>query len=151
MYRIYNVKLGETLNDIAQKYNTTVDDLRKINGWRSDYNVNHGEQLVVPIIRQQLFDTYIVMQGDTLYDIARRYNVSVDNLALLNGLDKQDFIYPGQEILVPKKDVKFYITKAGDTIVSVADYFETTIENLLEQNSVIYLLPEQLLTYKREK
>ena len=91
------------------------------------------------------------MQGDTLYDIARRYNVSVDNLALLNGLDKQDFIYPGQEILVPKKDVKFYITKAGDTIVSVADYFETTIENLLEQNSVIYLLPEQLLTYKREK
>ena len=35
----------------------------------------------MPIIRQQLFDTYIVMQGDTLYDIARRYNVSVDNLA----------------------------------------------------------------------
>ncbi len=116
-----------------------------------DYEVRAGEQLVVPTDSQQLFDTYIVIQGDTLYDIASKYNVTVDNLALLNGLDKQDYIYPGQEILVPKSDVKFYITNPGDTLVSAADILETNVEELIAQNKIIYLLPEQLLTYKKEK
>lgn len=151
MYKFYNVQPGETLEDIAKKNATTIDELRKVNGWYTNYDINVGEQLVVPETRQQLFDKYIVIKGDTLYDIARKYNVTVDNLALLNGLDKQDFIYPGQEILVPKSDVRFYVTKAGNTITSVADVFETTIEELIAQNEVMYLLPEQLLIYKKEK
>ena len=151
MYKIYYVQYGETIEDIARKNIITVDKLRKTNNLGMDYEVRAGEQLVVPTDSQQLFDTYIVIQGDTLYDIASKYNVTVDNLALLNGLDKQDYIYPGQEILVPKSDVKFYITNPGDTLVSTADILETNVEELIAQNKIIYLLPEQLLTYKKEK
>ena len=151
MYKIYNVKSGENIDAIARKMEATSDAIRKINGFRSDYEVKFGEQLVVPSDREQLFDVYIVNRGDTMYDIAKQYNISVDNLALLNGLDKKDFIYPGQEMLVPKSNVNFYVTKTGDTINSVSEYFDISTEELMIQNQTIYLLPEQLLVYKKEK
>lgn len=151
MYKIYNVKNGENIDTIARKMESTAEAIRKINGFESAYDVTFGEQLVVPNVREQLFDVYIVKKGDTMYDIARQYDISVDNLALLNGLDKNDYIYLGQEMLVPKSNVTFHVTTNGETISSVAEIFNIPVEEFLRQNQTIYLLPEQLLVYKKEK
>jgi N-acetylmuramoyl-L-alanine amidase len=151
MYKIYNVQNGDNIDMIAKKVLSTSEDIRKINGFDFDYDVEIGEQLVVPAVREQLFDIYTVMKGDTLYDISRRYNVSVDNLALLNGLEKNDYIYPGQEMLVPKAGIDFYVTQNGDTLFSVTEHFNIPLSVLMEQNQIIYLLPDQLLVYKKEK
>lgn len=86
-----------------------------------------------------------------MYQIAKKYDVDVDKLLKLNGIDKDEYIYPNEEILVPRKDVNFYITKEGDTLASAAEILETNPAALLFQNETIYLLPDQLLVYKKEE
>ena len=77
------------------------------------------------------YSSYEIKNGDTLYGISKKYNVNTKLLAELNGLDLEDYIYPGQILLVPKKDVSYYITKTGDTLKTVSDIFDVNI-NCLE-------------------
>ena len=51
---------------------------------------------------------YEIKKGDTLYQISKEYNVNTKLLAELNGLNLDDYIYPGQTILIPKKNVSYY-------------------------------------------
>ncbi|UKI29308.1 MAG: LysM peptidoglycan-binding domain-containing protein [Clostridium sp.] len=48
-------------------------------------------------------NTTLLKRGDNLYQIAKNYNVNPSLLAALNGLDLNEFIYPNQVIMVPKK------------------------------------------------
>ncbi len=147
MYKIYKVTTGDTLESIAKKFNTTVRELQDING--KDY-ISFGEMIIVPNNQNDdWFDTYIVQKGDNLYAIAQKYNISLIDLLNINGLDKDDYIYPNQEIMVPKKNVKVIITKEDDTLNSASKRLGMNTEEMLYQNDNIYLLPEQLLVYKK--
>ena len=144
MYTIYNVRYGDTLDQIAINFGVTVDELKKING--IDYNqVMMGDQIIVPNNQKDYLKSYIVITGDTLYDIARRNNVDVNTLLLLNGMNQNDFLYPGQEIVIPVSDNKIYITKENDTISKVLTDTNMTLEDLMNKNPNIYLLPEQMI------
>lgn len=146
MYKIYKVTTGDTLESIAKKFNTTVKNLQEIND--KDY-INMGELIIVPNDRKSdWFDVYTVKQGDNLYAIAQKYNISLMDLLNINGLDKDNYIYPGQEIMVPKSNVKVIVTKEDETINSASKRLGLNNEELLYQNDNIYLLPEQLLIYK---
>ena len=46
------------------------------------------------------YDTYVVVKGDTLYKISRRYGVTVDDLVRWNGIKNRNLIYPGQELKI---------------------------------------------------
>lgn len=70
------------------------------------------------------------------------------DLLNINGLDKDNYIYPGQELMVPKSNVKVIVTKENETINSASKRLGLNNEELLYQNDNIYLLPEQLLIYK---
>ena len=61
-----------------------------------------------------------------------------------------DYIYPNQEILIPKSGYSYYITAEGDTLDTVADVFQITKDKLLNQNKVIYLLKDQIMVNKRD-
>ena len=105
MYKIYKVSMGDTLSSIAKKFNTTIDNLQNING--IDY-INMGELIIVPNnSNNDFFDIYTIEKGDSLYKIAQKYNISLIDLLNINGLDKDNYIYPGQEVLVPKKKYKY--------------------------------------------
>ncbi len=146
MYKIYKVTTGDTLESIAKKFNTTVKNLQEIND--KDY-ISMGELIIVPNDRKSdWFDVYTVKQGDNLYAIAQKYNISLIDLLNINGLDKDNYIYPGQEIMVPKSNVKVIVTKEDETINSASKRLGLNNEELLYQNDNIYLLPEQLLIYK---
>ena len=148
MYKIYKIKDGDTLESIAKMYNTTLDILYEINGINKNYKVEPGAYLIVPTVREQLFDSYVVKKGDTIYDIAKRLGVTVDDLMGLNGLKPYDYIYADQILLVPRKKVKFHITKEGDTLSGVAKMIDTNAGELLFQNENIYLMPGQLIVHK---
>lgn len=144
MYDIYQIMAGDTIETIADKFATTGDVIRNLNP-NSGFGV--GSVIVVPTTNQY-FDIYVVKKGDTLYEIARRYNTDYNLLAMLNGLNINDYIYPDTTILVPKKDVKYYFTKDNDTLSSVNKLLGSDINKLLRENSNLYLREGQLIVYK---
>lgn len=143
MYDVYIIKAGDTIDSIAMDFNTTSSVIRTLNP-SSGFGV--GSSIVVPKV-SQYFDMYIIQKGDSLYEIARRYNTDYNLLALLNGINVTDYIYPNTTILVPKRDVKYYITKDNDSLSSVSNILGSNINRLLEQNNNIYLEEGQLIIY----
>lgn len=144
MYDVYQIQVGDTIDSIANKFNTTSEVLRRMNP-NSSFGV--GSSIVVPKINEY-FEMYNIQKGDSLYEIARRYNTDYNLLAMLNGVNVNDYIYPNTTILVPKKDVKYYITKENDTINSVNKLLDGNINKLLGQNNNVYLKEGQLIVYK---
>jgi LysM repeat protein len=92
----YTVKPGDTLFLIAQQFNTTLDELRRLNNLQGDL-IFAGETLLVPT--GGVPETYTVQRGDTLYFIAQRFGSTVAELRRLNNLTS-DVIVPGQVLRV---------------------------------------------------
>ena len=151
MYKIYTVKKGDTLSSLAKKYNISVDDLKKINSYIPVEPLVENQKIIVPNSKRDLFTVYEINKDDTMYDIAKKTNSNLDDLLNLNGLKEGEYIYPGEEILIPTEGTKFVITKEGDTISDVVNELGTNELQLRLQNDAIYLRPEQLLVYKKEE
>ena len=147
MYRVYQVQANDTLESIAQSLNTNVDVLKRLNGISDNMQLMPGSFIIVPVTDDR-FTTYIVKQGDTIYGIAREYGVDDDVLLKINGLNKEDYIYPNQEIIIPNKNYKFYVTTEGDTLESVVRNLNIDYNNLLGNNKEIFLTEDQLIIYK---
>ena len=150
MFESYLIKKGDTIDELANRSNVTKEYLIDINNLYYYDDFKEGRELIVPKINDVYFNTYKIEKGDTLYDISKKYNVNPKLLASLNGLNINDYIYPNQEIIVPKNGYSYYITKEGDTLDIVKDIFNTDYKDLLNQNKTVYLLPEQLLVIKRK-
>ena len=149
MYEIYDIKDGDTLESIAYMYDITVQDIKDINGDVSNFRA--GGNIIVPKKRNAYFDTYSIKKGDSLYAISKEYGLSPSLLAGLNGLNLNDYIYPGDSIMVPKSGVSVYITAQGDTVDSVIRGRNANRDVFLKENDRIYLYPGQLIVYKEEK
>lgn len=100
-------------------------------------------------IESPYYKIYEIKKGDTLYKISKEFDVNTKLLSELNGLNIDDYIYPGQMLLVPKKDVSYYITKDGDTLYTVSNIFGVKEADIVNNNKTIYLLPEQMIYYKK--
>ena len=146
MYDTYLIKEDDTIDSIASKYGISPEILRELNGYV--FNLVPGNTLVVPRRRNDYFDYYTVSKGDTLYKIASDNNIDPSLLAQLNGINKSDYIYPNQTLLVPITGTMLYITASGDTLSEIAKGFNVSIDKLVSQNDNIYLQSEQLIVYK---
>lgn len=148
MYDKYLIKENDTLQSIARKFNTEEKTIMEINNIPFPDMLRAGKEIIVPTNKEKYFDYYIIKKGDSLYAIGKEYNINPDLLAILNGLNKDDYIYPGQEILIPKNNYSYYVTKDGDTLQIVSDKFNISQDSLLNHNETIYLLPGQLIVKK---
>ena len=129
----YTVKAGDTLWNIAKKYNTTVEELMKLNNLTSDL-IMIGKVLKIPMASMSTSThIYTVKAGDTLWNIAKRYNTTVEKLMYLNNLSN-DLIMIGQKLIVPNDNI--YVVKAGDTLWNIAKRHNTTVENLMRLNNL---------------
>lgn len=121
---IYVVKRGDTLYSISQQFNTTVDNLIKINNLTNN-TLSIGQQLQIPNINDDKeildYDIYIVKKGDSLWKISKEYNIPIPELININNLDNLT-LNINQQLLVPKTNHNeeiqdnTYIVKRGDTI-----------------------------------
>lgn len=151
MYSIYQVKNGDTLASVANSFGISVEMLSNLNGIMVGSVLNPGDFIVVPKRQMQnpYFMDYIVKKGDSIYGIAREYNISPSQLLKLNGLNENDMIYPNQKIILPRKGVYFYVTETDDTLDKVLKAFNVSANDLVNQNKTIYLTNDQLIVYKK--
>ena len=134
---IYIVKKGDSLYSIAQKYNTTVEELKRINNLDSNQLVI-GQQLIIPTLEDIEENYYIVKAGDNLYSIANKYNISVNELKSINNL-VSDNLYIGQKILLVSNESMNddnYIVKVGDTLYSIAKRYNIPVIDLINANNI---------------
>lgn len=148
MYEKYLVEKGDTIESIANKFNTLKSTILDINNIPFDDYIREGIEIIVPKGSENYFEYYTVSKGDSIYAIARRYNINPELIMAINGLEDDDYIYPNQTILIPKSGYSYYITKEGDTLDIVADRFNISKDHLVNQNEIIYLLEGQLLVNK---
>ena len=150
MYKIYQVEYGDTIENIANKTGTTANNIKNINGIVSNQELVVGSLIIVPKEENILFERYIVKKGDSIYSIARVNNIDVSTLLLLNGLNKDDYIYPEQEIIIPKNDVVVYVTREGDTIDGIITNLGIDADTFNRENERIFVLGDQLVVHKKE-
>lgn len=147
MYEIYKVQTGDTLYSIANKYGTTQALLLQINGLPDSYTPLPNSEIIVPLNQNSTYKYYTVKKGDNMYRIAEENNVNYELLLQINGLEKDDYIYPNQTILLPQNGLSLYLTKQGDTLSEILENFNTTYQEIKEKNPNIYLAPEQIIVF----
>ena len=133
----YIVKSGDTLYSIAKKYNTTIDEIKKLNNLKSD-NLSIGMELK---IKEEPSSTnyidYVVKSGDNLYSIAKKYNTTVDEIKKLNGLTS-GLLNIGMTLKIPIQIGSYinYTVKSGDNLYSIAKKYNTTVDELKKLNGL---------------
>jgi len=130
---LYQVKSGDTLYSIANKYNIGVNELKAINDLVNN-NLSIGQLLTVPS-GLSLVNSYVVEKGDTLYSIAKNFDISVNKLKEYNNLSS-NLLSVGQKILIPIEEDTTYVVKSGDTLYSISREYNTTVDNLKRLNNL---------------
>lgn len=90
------------------------------------------------------YDQYVVKQGDSLYMIAKKYGISVEDLKQKNHL-VSNMIYPNQILFIPKKTD--YVTKANDSFQGLISKYNLNIKDI----SNLKVAPNQAIPYRTEK
>lgn len=138
----YIVKKGDSLYSIANKYNTTVDELKRINNLTSNI-LSIGQVLKLPsdkvsdVEKEENTISYTVQKGDSLYSIARKYSTTIDKIKDLNNLTT-NLLSIGQVLLIPT-DTNLettYTVKKGDSLYSIAKKYDTTVDRLKQLNNL---------------
>ena len=136
MSEVYIVKGDEQLSDIARKFNISIDDIISLNNFTS-YELRPGQEIFLPAKGFSAFDVYYVRKGDNLYRIALQYGIDSNTLASINGLELNEYIYPGQRLLVPKEGVKIVVTTEGDTLQTLEQKYNMDIQELSKYNKIL--------------
>ena len=103
-YVVYVVRSGDTLWLLSQRFGTSVDAIKALNGLTSDM-LYVGQQLKIPQGTTSSGSdanrsSYVVRSGDTLWLLSQRFGTSVDAIKALNGLTS-DMLYIGQQLQIP--------------------------------------------------
>lgn len=150
----HTVAPKETLFGLATKYNVKVEVIQNANVAALANGLQVGEQLVIPqdskIETVSSKSTHLVQPKESLFSIARLYNVSVEDLDKANTALLKNGLQIGQEITIPNKkktldgrvrvinaETVFYVVKAKETKYSIAKQFGITVAQLESQNPEI--------------
>ena len=134
-YIVYTIKKGDNLFSIAKNYDISLEELINFNNQGTTL-LKIGDELLIPKKNNNLDITYVVKPGDTLYNIAKRFNTTVDILKEKNNLNS-NLLKISDTIIIPgTKNYKTYVVKTNDTLLNLANTFNTTIDRLKQINNL---------------
>ena len=125
-------KSGDTLLKISKQYGVPLKELMYKNNLNDATRTIEGKTILIPlknIEKDYKADNpiYKVVEGDTLYKIARNYNINVQDIIDLNNLGNNSFLELGQIILLPKGAVnKKVIIKKNIKLASKKVFYHQT-------------------------
>lgn len=155
---IYTVEAGDSLYEIAKKYDTTADLIKEYNGLDSN-DLSIGQKLRIPCYIEDNdnsdlpeYVNYTVEAGDNLYDIAEKFDTTVDKIKKDNDL-KSNTLTVGTVLIIDDKkkissieecygldfDVPLsstYVVQSGDSLYSIAKKFGTTADKIKQLNNL---------------
>jgi membrane-bound lytic murein transglycosylase D len=177
----YVVKSGDSLSVIAKKFTTSTSAIRSLNKLDSN-TIRIGQELLVPLTDGAINSEHLpkqmrmaanktsrtklshtVKSGDTLWDISREYDVTMDELAKWNKLKKSAVLRLNQKLTVYKSQNKTtsapkstnrtitYKVRRGDSLARIASKFNLTVSEIIKWNNLAgqkYLQPGQKLKLK---
>lgn len=148
-YINYTVKQGDTLYKIANTYNIDIETLKKDNGLitntinpgqiiqiRDTNNYTEVEECFGEDYIEPTSKIYLVQKGDSLYKIAKEFNVTVNEIIEANNL-KTTTLSINQELIIPlsNNDITYTIQK-GDSLYSIAKKYNTTVDEIKSKNNL---------------
>ena len=133
---IYTVKKGDSLWLIANKYGTTVDELKSENNLKSN-TLSIGQTLIIPEKKENTNKiSYVVKKGDSLWLIANKYDTTVEKIKSTNNL-KSNTLSIGQVLVIPSSsEFITYTVKKGDSLWLIANKYNTTVDNIKKLNNL---------------
>ncbi len=144
-YTYHIVKRGDTLYDIARKYNTSVASLKSLNHL-SRNTIRVGQKLKLYSGSYGDIDGagyHTVRRGETLSHIADKYRMPVSKLKSINNL-KNNTIFPGQKLLLSSsstvtktdKGTDYHIVQKGETLSHIADKYLIPVRKIQAINGI---------------
>lgn len=148
MQEDYIVVAGDTLYGIAKKFNTSVQSIKELNNLKNN-NIYVGEKLIIKSnndISPMECIVYTVKKGDNLYNIAKKYNTTVEEIKRYNNL-QSNLLNIGDKIVIPCNVVNdykegnnsyvSYVVEKGDSLYSIANKFGTTVDKIKSDNDLV--------------
>ncbi len=154
-YKDYVVQKGDSLWTIANKNNTTVDEIKQINNLSSNM-LSIGQVLKLPTQdKVEEVEMYTVQKGDSLYSIAKKFGITVDEIKSLNNLTSNNLSI-GQQLMIksttgdepvnPEEECIgtgyvepqyiMYTVQKGDSLYTIARRYNTSVDNIKALNSL---------------
>ena len=157
----HTVKRGDNLWDLSIKFDTEVNIIKEVNYLNNDIS-SINDTLLIPLSKTKSNDfipyqMYIVSEGDTLWGIAEKYNLDLEDLAKMNSLNKNEYLQLGQQLSIGNKNIYrniesrkrtiLYSVKQGDNLFKISELFDVTIKSIEEINNFnqATLMPGQII------
>lgn len=175
----HQIKPGETLSQIADRYSVSMDNLKSINKLHTSHSIRAGQHLMIPVASRKLSDyrlsaeqrrlslqntqrngtkiSHTVQPGDTFWSLSRRYNVGTQEIAQWNGMASRDTLVAGQNLVIwargksatpdatPKARASItgetirtisYKVRHGDSLYRIAQKFNVAVNDLKRWNTI---------------
>lgn len=157
----HRVSRGDSLWKIANKFDTEVNVLKKVNYLASN-TLSLNQELLIPLSNDQNqtfipYQAHIISEGDTLWNLGIQYKISPAEIARNNGLKMGSPLRIGKELNIGNKNIHrtinskkrtiLYSVKQGDSLYRIADIFNIEIEDIKRINEIPHneIKPGQVL------
>ncbi|MCA4775531.1 LysM peptidoglycan-binding domain-containing protein [Empedobacter falsenii] len=145
-YQYITIEPKETVYNLTKKYSISEETLYSLNPQIKERGLEIGDVIKLPkVVTNKVFSvpkgTHLIKKGETLYTLAKQYNVSVDDFYAENPA-LQTGVKEGMVISIPKKSGSVtieensinYIVQNGDSAYGILERYNTNLDELLRLN-----------------
>ena len=157
----HKIKPGDSLWELARKYDTRVEIIKKINFLEKDL-LSLNETILIPLSQSEEnnfipFEVHVVSEGDSLWAIALRYKLSAREIARNNSIEMNSILTIGQQLNIGNKNIYrtidskkrtiLYSVKQGDNLYRIADLFGVEALDIKKLNDLddSAIMPGQII------